>query len=325
MRRKEVVVMVGFKAFDKDLKCRGGFQYEIGHTYKFDGEPISCRQGFHFCKNIADTYKYYPMDNETRICKIEALGEIHTDDGMKFCTNEIKIIEEIEEEWVRKGNSNSSSLGYLNTGGYNSGGYNSGNRNSGHRNSGPRNSGSGNSGIRNSGNGNSGDCNSGDWNTGHHNSGDRNSGYCNSGHANSGSRNSGNYNSGSHNSGNHNSGHWNSGDHSSGCFNTKEECILMFNKPSKWHFHDWAHSHAFYVLRDIPNGVVEWIKEEDMSESEKEENPSYKTTGGYLKILDDENAAQYYWDGLSEKEKEAIYNLPNFDKDIFKECTGIEV
>ena len=60
------MTMRGFKAFDKNLTCRG-FQYEIGHTYEFDGEPIPCKQGFHFCKSITECYNYYPMTNDTRI------------------------------------------------------------------------------------------------------------------------------------------------------------------------------------------------------------------------------------------------------------------
>ena len=162
--------MIGYKAFNKDLICKG-FQYEIGKTYSIKESPIPCNRGFHFCKSIAETYEFYPMSENTRICKIEALGEIQTDDEKKYCTNVIKIIEEVTDEWNRKGNSNSSNSGYCN------------------------------SGYCNSGDRNSGDYNSGDWNSGDWNSGDSNSGYCNSGNCNSGDWNSGNWNSGNWNSG----------------------------------------------------------------------------------------------------------------------------
>ena len=161
--------MIGYKAFNKDLICKG-FQYEIGKTYSIKESPIPCNRGFHFCKSIAETYEFYPMSENTRICKIEALGEIQTDDEKKYCTNVIKIIEEVTDEWNRKGNSNSSNSGYCN------------------------------SGYCNSGDRNSGDYNSGDWNSGDWNSGDSNSGYCNSGNCNSGDWNSGNWNSGLFNS-----------------------------------------------------------------------------------------------------------------------------
>ena len=122
--------MIGYKAFNKDLTCRG-FQYEVGQTYSMDESPIPCERGFHFCKSIAETYDFYPTSDDTRICKIEALGEVQTDDDKKYCTNIIKIIEEITEDWERKGNSNSSNSGYWNSGYWNSGDWNSGNRNSG--------------------------------------------------------------------------------------------------------------------------------------------------------------------------------------------------
>ena len=127
--------MIGYKAFNKDLTCRG-FQYEVGQTYSMEESPIPCQRGFHFCKSIAETYEYYSMSDNTRICKIEALGEVQTNDDKKYCTNVIKILEEITEDWERKGNSNSSNSGYRNSGNWNSGYRNSGNWNSGNWNSG---------------------------------------------------------------------------------------------------------------------------------------------------------------------------------------------
>ena len=165
--------MIGYKAFNKDLTCRG-FQYEVGQTYSMNESPIPCERGFHFCKSIAETYDFYPTSDDTRICKIEALGEVQTDDNKKYCTNVIKVIEEITDDWECKGNSNSSNSGYRN-----SGNWNSGNRNSGDSNSGYRNSGNWNSGDRNSGDSNSGDWNSGNSNSGNWNSGDWNSGLFN--------------------------------------------------------------------------------------------------------------------------------------------------
>ena len=167
------------------------------------------------------------------------------------------------------------------------------------------NSGIGNSGKRNSGNRNSGDWNSGNWNSGNCNSGDRNSG--------------------DWNSGNWNSGDWNSGNWNSGCFNTKESKINLFNKPSDWTYQDWLNSAARDLLNEIPKDVVEWIYESAMTDEEKAKNPSYKTTGGYLKVLDESECAQLWWDGLNREDKDVIKALPNFDADIFEECTGIKI
>ena len=311
--------MIGYKAFDKDLTCRD-FQYEIGGTYKLDCEPIPCEQGFHFCKSILDVYCYYPMDNDTRICKVEAIGDIKTDDDTKYCTNEIKILEEITEDSIRKGNATNTCTGFCN-----GGEHNSGDCNGGEHNSGDYNSGHFNSSDNNSGNYNSGNLNSGNYNSGNRNSGYRNSGYNNSGDCNSGYYNSGDYNSGDWNSGDRNSGDWNKTDYSSGCFNTEKETIRMFNKPTDITLDDWFNMEARYILNGIHKYIVGWIEYVDMTDEEKEKYPESKITGGYLKVLDEKDSAQVYWDGLSDNAKQKIYDLPNFDKDIFKECTGIDV
>ena len=223
----------GFKGFDEDLTCRG-FQYEIGKTYKHNGEVELCRSGFHFCRKLKDVHHFYNLKT-SRICEIEADGKID-DDGVKSVCSRMRIVREVSREkiWsiinigekntgmfnIGDRNSGNRNSGDCNSGGCNSGGYNSGNDNSGNRNSGNRNSGNNNSGDFNSGDRNSGYCNSGGYNSGNRNSGDCNSGYCNSGGYNSGNRNSGDRNSGNNNSGDRNSGDRNSGYCNSGGYNS---------------------------------------------------------------------------------------------------------
>ena len=124
----------GFKAFSPDMICRD-MQYEIGQEYKMDDTPIPCQKGYHFCKSIADCYSFYPMDDETVICEIEALGEVATDDDVKFCTNHIKIVKKVTKP-REKSNKSPSCSGFCNSGNRNSGNWNSGDWNSGNRNSG---------------------------------------------------------------------------------------------------------------------------------------------------------------------------------------------
>ena len=106
---------------------------------------------------------------------------------------------------------------------------------------------------------------------------------------------------------------------------TEEPTIMMFNKPTDWTYRRWLNSDARYLLNCIKKGVVEWIDEADMTDEEKAANQSYKTTGGYLKKLDKSEYVQIMWNGLSKKEKDTIMRIPNFDADIFKEITGIEI
>ena len=127
------------------------------------------------------------------------------------------------------------------------------------------------------------------------------------------------------NSGNRNSGDWNKTCFSNGCFNTESPKIFLFNKPYDWTYQDWLNSDARYILMDCPSNVLSWIWEDDMTDEEKEQHPEYSVTGGFLKHIEKETGRQMWWDGLSDRKKTIVMNLPNFDKDIFKEITGIDV
>ena len=132
-------------------------------------------------------------------------------------------------------------------------------------------------------------------------------------------------NTGDWNTGNCNTGNWNIVNASSGCFCTEDQKILIFDKPSDWTLKDWQNSNARRLLNQIPKSVVEWIYEEDMTDQEKEENPTYKTTGGYLKVLDESESAQIWWDRLEDEDKNTVKYIPNFDAEKFEKCTGIKV
>ena len=298
--------MKGFKVFNSDLTCRD-FQFEVGKTFTEDVTPVCCDRGFHFCTKAADCFKYYDFNPDNKVAEVEALGDIDTNnDDSKCSTNKIHIIREITwQEVLDLVNLGKACTGLCNSGDCNSGDWNSGDCNSGDWNS--------------------GDWNSGDWNSGNWNSGNWNSGDCNSGDCNSGDCNSGDWNSGDCNSGDCNSGDWNKTCFSNGCFNTELPKIFLFNKPSDWTYQDWLNSDARYILMDCPSNVLSWIWEDDMTDEEKEQHPEYSVTGGFLKHIEKETGRQMWWDGLSDRKKDIVMQLPNFDKDIFKEITGITV
>ena len=101
--------------------------------------------------------------------------------------------------------------------------------------------------------------------------------------------------------------------------------IFLFNKPSDWTYRDWLNSDARYLLNQIPRNVVDWIWSDDMTDEEKEQHPEYEVVGGYLKILDESECGQLWWDSLSERYKNIIKAMPNFDKEIFEDVTGIKI
>ena len=169
-----------------------------------------------------------------------------------------------------------------------------------------------NSGYRNSGDRNSGDRNSGNWN-----SGSGNSGYRNSGHLNSGDLNSGHFNSG-----HFNSGDWNSSNRHTGCFNSenakKAYYFNVLSSVDEWEAAekpDWLYEPA----------TTKWVADSEMTDQEKVDNPTFHTTGGYLRINDIGEEWRKAFEGASDEDIQAVRDLPNFDADVFKEITGLDL
>ena len=319
----------GFKVFRPDWTCNPtGYnpkQYTCPRKFEEEGELDVCGHGMHFCQTAADCFNYYNFDSNNKVAEVIAYGEVLTE-GDKSCTDKLEIVREIPwDEVLRIVNFGKNCTGYCNTGDYNTGDYNTGKCNAGNYNAGNRNTGSYNTGSRNAGDRNTGDYNVGRRNTGDYNAGDYNTGDYNVGRRNTGDYNAGDYNTGDYNVGRRNTGDFNIGRYNVGCFNTKEKKIMLFDKPSNMTFCEWMGSEARYLLNQMPKGVVEWVYEVDMTDEEKEQHPSYETTGGYLKVLDESECGQIWWGSLSDRQKNIIKAIPNFDAEIFFQCTGIRV
>lgn len=59
-----------YKGTNKDMKCRG-FQYKLGETAVFDGEPHLCEAGLHACEQPIDVLNHY-APNESRYFEADA-------------------------------------------------------------------------------------------------------------------------------------------------------------------------------------------------------------------------------------------------------------
>ena len=303
----------GYKVFDPDWTCSGK-QYTCPGKFEEEGKLEVCGHGMHFCQTAADCFNYYSFNSENKVAEVIAYGEVRTDGG-KSCTDKLEIVREIPwDEVLRIVNIGKNCTGFCNTGDRNTGDWNTGNCNTGYRNTGNCNT-----GYRNTGDWNTGDCN-----TGYRNTGNCNTGYRNTGDWNTGDCNTGDCNTGDKNTGNRNTGDWNKSSYNTGCFNTEEQKIMLFNKPSDMTYREWLESDARWLLNQIPKDVVEWVYEEDMTDEEKAAHPTYETTGGYLKVLDESECGQLWWNSLSDEDKTIIKAIPNFDANIFEECTGIK-
>ena len=284
-------IVHGFKVFNPDWTCSPNGntkQYACPGKFEEEGELNICGHGMHFCQIAADCFNYYSFDSSNKVAEVIAYGDVRTD-GNKSCTDKLEIVREITwDEVLRIVNLGKNCTGFCNTGDRNTG-----------------------------------DRNTGDRNTGDRNTGDRNTGNCNTGNCNTGNRNTGNRNTGDRNTGNRNTGDWNKSSFNTGCFNTVEQKIMLFNKQSDMTYRDWCKSDARYLLNQIPKDVVEWIYSDNMTDEEKEQHPTYKTTDGYLKKLDETECGQLWWDSLSNHQKNIIKAIPNFDAEIFFQCTGI--
>ena len=286
------VYVKGFKAFEKDLTCLG-FQYEVGKTYRHDGEIAICRAGFHFCEHPQDVFGYYPWNPREhrrppyRFCEVEAFDHILSGTS-KSVTNCIRICRELSlREVLNAVNYHSfQNVGYGNVGCGNIGRRNMGNCNFGDGNIGSRNIGDGNAGGYNAGDSNTGDSNVGDKNTG-----DRNAGYRNAGFGNYGCDNTGQF-----------------------CFGTRLHGTLctanpstfyLFNKPADRHRWDYS--------------VGASILDRFMLLPHKRLSVGLELKQWYWMSW------RVFWSKLSLTEKLAILDIENFDPDIWYEITSIRI
>ncbi|MBQ0003591.1 MAG: pentapeptide repeat-containing protein [Treponema sp.] len=121
------------------------------------------------------------------------------------------------------------------------------------------------------------------------------------------------------NSGNWNSGNWNSGNCNSGYFNSDAPLIRIFNKNTELTRDDIKF--PFWLYFDL----TVWVSHDTASEEEKEAyKKEIETCGGFLKTLEYKDAFKKAYEKTDDEEKKQLFELPNFDCEIFEEISGID-
>ncbi len=293
-------VIKGYKVFNPDFTAKqGGFKYSENTEFKHEGKIKICASGFHFCTKASHCFSYYEFNSKNIVCEVEARGltETHSEDS-KVCTDILFVGRKLT--WAEV-------LEVANEGSNNTGHSNTGDSNTGDSNTGDSNTGGWNTGYRNTGYRNTGDRNTGGWNTGDRNTGDRNTG---------------DSNTGGWNTGGWNTGYSNTGDRNTGVFCTGEKYILMFNKKSKWTMDDFTNSNSFKLLSTVDTKL--WVYSGSMSEKEKTENKGWETADGFYRDIPFKDAFKDKWHNWNAANRAEFTGLPNFDKKIFFEITGVE-
>lgn len=76
------------------------------------------------------------------------------------------------------------------------------------------------------------------------------------------------------------------------------------------------------AICSAPFELTEWI---EYTQAEKAADPKKELIGGYLKTYTMEEAWANWWAELNDENREIIKSIPNFDAEIFKDITGIEI
>ncbi|MBG7550579.1 hypothetical protein I5I74_31675 [Pseudomonas aeruginosa] len=84
-------VVTAYKGFKQDLTCRD-YQFEIGGTYKHEGEVEACSSGFHSCEYPLDVFGYY-APGESRFAIVKASGQLSRHDADSKIASATLVVE----------------------------------------------------------------------------------------------------------------------------------------------------------------------------------------------------------------------------------------
>jgi hypothetical protein len=80
--KEEWIWVTGYKATDKDMKCRD-YQFELGKRFDMpdDAKIVLCSSGFHLCNELKNTFRYYKVEDGNRFFEVKALVRRYNKNG----------------------------------------------------------------------------------------------------------------------------------------------------------------------------------------------------------------------------------------------------
>ncbi len=98
--------VVGYKAFN-NMMDRYGNVYELNKDYHVKGKIKWQKNGFHFCHNLEDVFRYYDgFDENTVVCMVEGFGTVYTyfdeyaDYYDMYVSSDIRILKVLSREEI---------------------------------------------------------------------------------------------------------------------------------------------------------------------------------------------------------------------------------
>ena len=98
---------------------------------------------------------------------------------------------------------------------------------------------------------------------------------------------------------------------------------MLFNKISNLTYQKWCRTNAKHILDNVC--TKRWVDFQNMTDLEKEQNPSAETRDGYLQAIPLKEASKEWWSKLIDDNKQEIFALPNFSLAIFNDIMELKI
>lgn len=98
--------------------------------------------------------------------------------------------------------------------------------------------------------------------------------------------------------------------------------MKFFNKDSDWTEEKFQKSKAFELLCAVDTKL--WVPDYKMTDEEKANNKGWGNAEGFYRDINFKDAFSDKWNNWSEANRKKFLALPNFDKKIFFEITGVK-